>query len=513
MSSTLYEVFADTAERRPDAPAVELPGRTLTYRELGQAADALAQRIRAVRPTVARVGLLATRSTVAFAGYLATLRLGAAVVPLNPEHPDDRLARVREQAAVDVVVADAAAVRGSDHAWANGLPVLSLTDDDVLAAAPDGTLPPYRPDPDATAYVLFTSGTTGRPKGMPLRHRHVLPFVRECLARYEVGPGCRMSHTFDLSFDPSVYDLFVTWAGGAVLVVPGRGEMFSPVDYAAGRALTHWFSVPSAISVSAQLGRLPTGPTTGATPPGAITALRYSVFGGEQFTLDQARAWHAVAPGSRIDNAYGPSEAAVACAAYRLPRDPAHWPRTSNGTVPIGQVFDHLEPLHDAGTGELCVRGPQRFDGYVDPRDDTGRFHGPADGGRPGPEHFFRTGDRVGVEDGRLVHLGRLDDQVKIRGLRVEPGDVEATLRRLPQIHDVVVTAVRRDDIAELVACYTGEAVPPRDLVRALRTSLPVHLVPRRFLHLATLPLNANGKTDRQALRALADRAARAGMP
>ncbi|MFF3411791.1 AMP-binding protein [Streptomyces sp. NPDC002742] len=512
MSSTLYEVFADTAERRPDAPAVELPERSLTYRELGQAADVVAQRIREVRPAAARVGLLARRSTVAFAGYLAALRLGAAVVPLNPEHPDDRLARIRAQAAVDVVVADAA-IRGRDHAWASGLPVLTLADDDVLGAAPNGTLPPYRPDPDATAYVLFTSGTTGRPKGMPLRHRHVLPFVRECITRYGVAPGCRMSHTFDLTFDPSVYDLFVTWGGGAVLVVPDRGEMFSPVDYAAGRALTHWFSVPSAISVSIELGRLPVGPTTEATRSGPVTALRYSVFGGEQFTLDQARVWHAVAPHSLIDNAYGPSEAAIACAAYRLPRDPAHWPRTSNGTVPIGQVFDHLEALRDVDTSELCVRGPQRFDGYVDPRDDSGRFLGPVDGGRPEPEHFFRTGDRVGLEGGQFVHLGRLDDQVKVRGLRVEPGDVEAALRRLPQIHDAVVSAVRRGDIAELVACYTGEAVSPHDLVRALRAWLPVHLVPRRFLHLAALPLNGNGKADRQALRALADRAAHARTP
>ncbi|MEV6946645.1 AMP-binding protein [Streptomyces sp. NPDC051172] len=512
MSSTLYEVFADTAERRPDAPAVEFPEHSLTYRELGQAADVVAQRIRSVRPAAARVGLLATRSTVAFAGYLAALRLGAAVVPLNPEHPGDRLAGIQAQAAVDVVVADAA-IRSRDHAWANGLPVLTLTDDDVLGAAPNGTLPPYRPDPDATAYVLFTSGTTGRPKGMPLRHRHVLPFVRECITRYEVAPECRMSHTFDLTFDPSIYDLFVTWGGGAVLVVPGRGEMFSPVDYAAGRALTHWFSVPSAISVSAQLGQLPLGPTAEATRPGSIMALRYSVFGGEQFTLDQARAWHAVAPHSLIDNAYGPSEVAIACAAYRLPRDPAHWPCTSNGTVPIGQVFDHLESLHDAGGSELCVRGPQRFDGYVDPCDDSGRFLGPANGERPGPEHFFRTGDRVGLEGGQLVHLGRLDEQVKIRGLRAEPGEVEAALRRLPQIQDAVVTAVRRGDIAELVACYTGIAVPPRDLVRALRAWLPVHLVPRCFLHLATLPLNANGKTDRQALRTLADRAARSRTP
>ncbi|MEV0124005.1 AMP-binding protein [Streptomyces sp. NPDC050703] len=507
MSGTLYELFAATAERAPEAPAVELPGRTLTYRELGRAADALARRVTALRPAAARVGLAATRSAVAFAGYLAALRLGAAVVPLNPEHPDERLARVVEQAAVDVVVTDAAAPAG--HTWASGLPVLTVTDEDVLTddgtrTGPRGALPPYRPDPDATAYVLFTSGTTGRPKGMPLRHRHVLPFVRECLTRYEVGPGCRMSHTFDLTFDPSLYDLFVTWAGGAVLVVPGRAEMFSPVDYAVGRALTHWFSVPSAVSVSAQLGTLPTG----RSPSEALTTLRYSIFGGEQFTLGQARLWHALAPGSRIDNAYGPSETAIACAAHRLPRDPAHWPRTSNGTVPIGRVFDHLESRLDEETGELRVRGPQRFDGYADPRDDAGRFLGLPDGERPGPEHFFRTGDRVGVEDGLLVHLGRLDDQVKIRGLRVEPGDVEASMRRLPQVHDAVVTAVRRDGVAELVACYTGEAAPARDLVRALRAGLPVHLVPRRFVHLAELPLGANGKTDRQALRALADRAA-----
>ncbi|WP_406411658.1 AMP-binding protein [Streptomyces sp. NBC_01614] len=504
MSSTLYQLFADTADRQPDAPAVELPDKTLTYRQVRNAAEAVAEQIRDAHPPVARVGLFATRSTVAFAGYLAALRLGAAVVPFHPDFPAARNRRVRELADVDVVVADAALWKRDEQGWADGLPVVLLTDEDVLAAAPSGHLPPYDMDPDRPAYVLFTSGTTGRPKGIPIRHRHVLPFVEHSIARYEVGPGCRMSHTFDLTFDPSVYDLFVTWGGGAVLVVPNRSEMFSPAEYLARRELTHWFSVPSAVSVSAQLGQLPTGRTN---------TLRYSHFGGEQFTYGQARTWHAVAPDSLIDNSYGPSEVAVGCSTFRLPRDPPQWPSTSNDTVPIGRVFDHLESLIIEDTGELCVRGAQRFDGYLDPQDDAGRFLDHSGAGQPGPEHYFRTGDRVRIEGGQLVHLGRLDDQVKIRGVRVEPGDVETALRQLPQVHDAVVVVAGRDGVCELVACYTGQPVPRRDLLRALRTTLPIHLVPRRFLHLETLPLNSNGKTDRGALRALAGESLDGGHP
>nr|APD71865.1 non-ribosomal peptide synthetase 6 [Streptomyces sp.] len=504
MSRTLYQVFADTAGRQPDAPAVELPDESVTYYRLRNAAEAVAELIRDAHPPVARVGLYATRSTVAFACYLAALRLGAAVVPLHPGYPAARNRRIRELADVDVVVADATAWHRGGQEWADGLPVLSLTDEDVLAASPSGRLPAYDPDPDRLAYVLFTSGTTGRPKGIPIKHRHVLPFVEHSIARYEVRPGCRMSHTFDLTFDPSVYDLFVTWGGGAVLVVPDRSEMFSPVEYSARRELTHWFSVPSAVSVSAQLGRLPAGRNP---------ALRFSHFGGEQLTYGQARTWHALAPDSFIDNGYGPSEVAVGCAAFRLPRDPSQWPRTSNDTVPIGRVFKNLESLVLEDTGELCVRGPQRFDGYLDPQDDEGRFLDHTGTGQPGPEYYFRTGDRVRYEEGQLVHLGRLDDQVKIRGYRVEPGDVEAALRQLPQLNDVVVVVARQNGVAELVACYTGQPVPRLDLVRALRRTLPIHLVPRQFLHLESLPLNSNGKADRGVLRELARTAQQPEIP
>jgi amino acid adenylation domain-containing protein len=527
---TLYEWFQRSVQRYPDAPAVQVGELSVSYRQLHGCALALAEQIVAeCGGTPRRVALLASRSLVALAGYLATLRLGATVVPLNPGFPASRNRTVAALSTVDLVLADEAGTSG----WYSGptpdgevpdgevpggeLPgVLRVGDAELLAgsaAADPARLPPYRGRSDDIAYILFTSGSTGRPKGVPIRHRHAAPYVARNIARYQVGPGCRMSHTFDLTFDPSVFDLFVTWGGGATLVVPGPADLLSPVEYLAVNRITHWFSVPSVVSVSAELGNLPTG---------AVTELRYGTFIGEQLSYPQARQWHAVAPAAIIENVYGPTELAIACTSYRLGATPEEWPDTSNATAPIGPVYEFLEFLVldengvPAEDGELCVRGAQRFDGYLDPADNAGRFlsydgvrAAVYDGGGPLTDaHYYRTGDRVRFEAGNLVHLGRLDNQVKVRGYRIELGEIEAVLREHPQVSQAVVVAVRPGNAAgadqlELVGCYTGAELPARDLVRWLRKRLPMHMVPRRFHHLDAVPLNANGKTDRRALRDL----------
>ncbi|MFC4049252.1 amino acid adenylation domain-containing protein [Actinomadura syzygii] len=507
--ATLDAWFTRTAHRFADACALEVGGVGLTYGQLAGLAEHVAARIRAVA-TPTTVALVASRSVAAYAGYLATLRAGAAVVPLSLDAPPDRCAAMCRAAGVGAVIVDArGADAGGEVARALGVPVVDLTGDrwwDHLPAASVIAAPGT--GPDDMAYVLFTSGSTGRPKGVPIRHRQLADYLAHCTRRYEIAPGCRVSQTFELSFDPSVFDMFVTWAGGGTLVVPQREEILTPARFVTERRVTHWFSVPSVISLARRLRGLPAA---------SMPDLRWSLFAGEQLTLAQAAVWADAAPRSVVENLYGPTEATITCTGYRLPADRARWPSTVNGTVPIGRAHPHLEVVvHDgegaAGEGELWVRGSQRFTGYLDPADDAGAF---APGTAPGDAAWYRTGDRVHWQDGELVHLGRTDDQVKIAGFRVEPGEVEGVLRACPGVHDVAVVAVAADDAAggrlELHAAYTGERRGEDELSEHVRHRLPAYMVPVRLHHLPRLPVNPNGKVDRLRLREVCAAAARSG--
>jgi amino acid adenylation domain-containing protein len=473
-----------------DCHALEVGGERLTYAELRDRVERLATRlIEAHGGTVPRrVGLFASRSATAYAGYLAVLRAGAAVVPLNPEHPDSRIRGIVEAAGIDLVLTDTA------NAGAElGVPELVA---DAGESGAGSAAPEYRDvSPDDIAYIVFTSGSTGVPKGVPITHRNLGSYLGQVASRYEIGPGSRVSGNFELTFDGSVHDLFVTWARGGTLVVPQRGQLLSPVQTVNTLRLTHWFSVPSLISFAARLGTL---------RPASMPTLKWSLFGGEAVTLDAARQWQAAAPGSRLEVLYGPTELTIACTAYRLPADPADWPHTPNGTVPIGTCHPALESLlrdengTRADTGELCVRGPQRFRGYLDPVNNAGHFL-PA--GAHADGDWYRTGDRVTWQDGVMIHLGRIDHQVKIRGHRIELGEIETVLRQLPGVRDATVLAAPADDgEPELVAAVTGSERDPEWLYSALGDRLPPYMLPRHITVLDELPLNLNGKLDRRSL-------------
>ncbi|GAA4505901.1 D-alanine--poly(phosphoribitol) ligase [Actinoallomurus oryzae] len=484
-----YGWFARSADALGhDHAALEVGGERFTYAELRDRAERLAARLSGAggAPT-RRVGLLASRSATAYAGYLAVLRAGATVVPLNPEHPVSRTRGIVEAAGIDLVLTDAA------NAGAGlGAPEL-VADADEAGDGP--AVPEFRDaGPDDIAYIIFTSGSTGVPKAVPITHRNLGSYLGQVASRYEIGPGSRVSGNFDLTFDGSVHDLFVTWARGGTLVVPQRGGLLSPVQAVNALRLTHWFSVPSLVSFAARLGTL---------GPGSMPTLKWSLFGGEAVPLEAARQWQVAAPDSRLEVLYGPTELTIACTAYRLPPDPADWPRTPNGTVPIGTCHPTLEGLvldengAPADTGELCVRGPQRFAGYLDPVHDAGRFL-PA--GTP-QEAWYRTGDRVTWQDGVMVHLGRIDHQVKIRGHRIELGEIEAALRQLPGVRDAtVLTVPTAGGEPELAAAVTGGGCVPERLYAALCDRLPPYMLPRRISVLGELPLNANGKLDRRSL-------------
>jgi amino acid adenylation domain-containing protein len=502
---TLHSWFTASVDRYGDEIALVVAGQDWTYLGLDRVARSVAAAVAdATRQRPARVGLFASRSVAAYAGYLGVMRGGNVVVPMNVDYPAERNRQVVEVAGLDALIVD----EDRDLEFLSGLelPVIELGSAaaERAARAPVAELVDDADDPQDVAYILFTSGSTGVPKGVPIRHRNLDGFIRYQLDRYRVGPGCRLSQTFGLTFDGSVFDMVVAWGSGATLVVPSRSELFDPVGFVNDHAVTHWYSVPSIVSWVRDAGSL---------EPGSLPTLRRSLFAGEQLTLEQARVWSDAAPHSTVENLYGPTELTVTVTAYQLPADRRAWPQTQNGTVPIGPVYPHLEYRIDPVTSELQVRGSQRFDGYLDPADNVGRFWDsdaavdavvPGDAGPVDAAAWYRTGDRVIDVDGELVHLGRLDDQVKIMGRRLELGDVESALRRWAGVGDVVVTAGPgpTGDL-QLTAVYTGTAVAVSELRSRLLPNLPIHMVPARFVHVAALPLNAHGKVDRQACRAL----------
>lgn len=482
MQRTLFDLFAASAERHPGAIAVEFPGQRITYAGLRDLVEHRAEVLtRGRRPR--RVGLLLARGLDAYVCYLAALRVGAAVVPLSPNVPSDRSEAAARAASVDLLLVDDP----------NGVRAVERPADPASAAgAGDGSL----------AYVMFTSGSTGAPKGVPIPHRAVVAHIDYVRRRYDLVAGCRLSHSFDLTFDLSLFDLFAAWGSGATLVVPSRSESMNPVAYVNARSITHWFSVPSVIGTTRALHSL---------PPGCMPGLSYSLFCGERLFWRDAAAWREAAPNSVVENVYGPTELTLSCAAYRVPADPTGWPDTPNDTVPIGTVYPHLESV--VVDGELCVRGAQRFPGYLDPRDDRGSFLtvrggavAPYDGDGPlTDEHWYRTGDRVAEQDGQLVHLGRLDDQVKVRGYRVEPGEVETALRQHELVDEAAVIVAGSGSDAHLHAFYTGDEVAEIELMQFASRRLPWYMIPHHFTRVASLPHGPNGKLDRAGLRLASD--------
>jgi amino acid adenylation domain-containing protein len=490
-TGVLHGWFLRGLDRDPDAVALHVAGRRISYRRLHERALALAGALLADGRAPRRVGLLAARSEQAYAGILAAGYAGAAVVPLNPDFPAERTRRMVAAARLDALLVD----EGGRHL----LPELA----DELGSAPvigeptatplDAPRVPGRTD---VAYILFTSGSTGRPKGVPVRHDNVDSYLRFVHDRYRFTPADVFSQTFDLTFDLAMFDMFTAWGCGGTLVSMPPQAFVSVPDFVAQHGITVWFSSPSVVSLLRRLRRL---------TPGALPTLRYSLFCGEPLLGQDAADWQAAAPDSCLENLYGPTELTISCSVHRW--DPATSPaRCVNDVVPIGTMHpgsDHLlvdeQGRPDPTTGELCVTGPQMFPGYLDPADDAGRFleH---DGRR-----WYRTGDLVrALPDGELAHLGRRDHQVKIHGVRVELAEVEWGLRRCAGVTDAVVVALD----GELHAFYLGRRRPDPELIEELAEFFPRYLVPLRYRHLDEFPLNANRKIDRPALATLARNAA-----
>ncbi|MFJ7903270.1 non-ribosomal peptide synthase/polyketide synthase [Streptomyces sp. NPDC096198] len=489
----LGELFTAAAARTPDAPAVTDGRRTWSYQELLVRAERLAAHLlrRGAGPD-STVALVLPRSMELIAAELAVALAGAAFLPVDPDYPAERRGLMLADARPAVVLDDPARVRA----------VL----DDTAAPRPEDPRPAV--DADHAAYVIYTSGSTGTPKGVTVTHRGVGGFAEAAAERYAVGPGDRVLQFASPSFDASVLELLISVLCGATLVVPPDGpwlgdELAAVLDE---HRITHALIAPAALAT------LPD-----PAPDGCGRHLRTLIVGAEACPAALADRW---APGRRMINSYGPTEATIV----------ATWtgPLTAGaGTPAIGtalpgtaaHVLDQaMRPVEPGADGELYVGGDGVARGYLSRPGLTAARFVASPFGPPG-SRLYRTGDLVRRrDDGELEYLGRLDRQVKVRGFRIEPGEIEAALLRLPGVREAVVV-VREDEPGRrrLVgyvtpADRTGPLLPAQ--VRAeVAAVLPAHLVPAAVVVLDELPLTAQHKIDRRALPAPGPAAAAGHTP
>ncbi|WP_336206819.1 amino acid adenylation domain-containing protein [Nonomuraea sp. LPB2021202275-12-8] len=497
---TLPALVAEQALRTPYAPALgfETPhGRHawLTYEEFTARVNRLARRLRALGAGPDQVvGVCLERGAELVVAVHAVVAAGAAYLPLEPDHPADRLAGMMADAGARLAISDerhAARLTGPGEVTA----VLLDRDADAIAAEDPGP-PAVLIHPDSLAYVIFTSGSTGRPKGVGVSHRAIVNRLRWMQDLFRLGDGDRVLHKTPFSFDVSVWELFWPPMTGAGLVVAKPGGQADPAylaDLLDSEAVTTVHFVPSMLDAFLEepgLGK-------------RLGGLRTVVCSGEALGADLAERFAAALPGAGLHNLYGPTEAAVDVSWHAC--------RPAEAAIPIGrpvantrlEILDGRMNRVPVGVpGDLWIGGVQLARGYAGRPGLTAERFVPDPHGPPGGR-LYDTGDLARWRpDGEIEYLGRSDHQVKIRGMRVELGEIEAALSSLPGVRAAAVRAVRDGAGLRLAGYVVPEEDADRDWEGLLRERLPDHMIPRAWALLDALPLNRSGKLDRNALPA-----------
>jgi amino acid adenylation domain-containing protein len=510
MNYNLALPFYESAQREPRALALAVDEKRFSYAELA----GLARRISGWlnRAPATTVGILASRSIETYAGVLGTLWSGAAYVPINPTVPEDRLIRILQTTQMGALIVDRAGAALLTERVLEAAPRRILLGENaqpafggageshfekLMTLTDEGPETPAVVAEDALAYVLFTSGTTGTPKGVMIEAGSVAEFLAVAQDRCSFRSTDRFSQLSEMTFDASVLDLYSAWGVGASVFVVPAAQIMAPARFIRENELTIWFAVPSTGVIMERMKML---------KPGAFPSLRISLFAGEALPLAMALAWQKAAPNSVVENFYGPTELTVDCIAQRL-EDPPTVTR-NRGTLAIGRPFrgitaaivdEDLRFLPPEQDGELVVAGRQVARGYLGDAALTAERFPTLDGRR-----WYRTGD-LAYQDasGVFHHLGRIDNQVKVLGNRVELEEVESHLREITGTGAVAAVAWPREgDRATGIVAFHCAAGLSRDRIRdEMKKRVPSYMVPARIHELEAMPMSSgSGKVDRKAL-------------
>jgi non-ribosomal peptide synthetase-like protein len=487
----LHEYFERQVVLRPDHPAIECGGQSMTYAQLNEEARRVANmlRNRGVRPG-SLVAIYSAKSCRMFAALIGILKAGAAYVPIDPKNPVERVQRIIEDAAVSIVLSDGPRREAlAPHVAAEIIDLGSNGESDALslaAAEPDVVTP------KDLCYVIYTSGSTGTPKGVLIEHRNAVNFVRAMNKVYGLNEKDRIYQGFSIAFDASVEEIWAAFSLGGTLVVPDQETSRSSLDAAdfiTSQRITCFSTVPSFLALMK-----PDLPT-----------VRLLILGGEVCPPDLVNRWSR--PGLRMLNTYGPTEATVvATAAECLPGEPV----TIGTALPGYETFvldDNQVPVKVGECGELYLGGESVARGYMNRPELTSERFVASPFARQGdaPRSLYRTQDLVRLtENGRLQFLGRSDGQVKIRGFRVELSEIEAVLMEHPSIQLAATKVVETGGLMD-IAAYVVLAGEPADFEREaigelLRGRMPEYMVPKYLDVVEELPTATSGKFDRKML-------------
>lgn len=481
------EWLRHTAALMPDAQAIVEDGRVTSFRELCVQAESLALRLvhHGVRKQD-RIALVMPKTTDAIICIFASLLAGTIYVPIHPKWPKDRVEATLEDCGARLVIqGDGASLSIVDRQSGESIAWHLLE----KCAAPY-VLP--KVDAEDAAFILFTSGSTGRAKGVVLSHRAVSAFVRWSAREFQISSSDRIACPSPLGFDLSTFDIFNMALCGATCVLVSEQIAWMPrflVQFLRESHITCWYSVPSILSGMLQEGRM-----AGQEYP----ALRLVLFAGEVFPAPQVQRLQAAVPNAECANLYGPTETNVVTW-YRVPRgfDGSH-------PLPIGRACPYATVTVDAQSGELLAGGASLMTGYWNHPEETQHAFVTLDG-----KQYYRTGDRVAcAHDGDYSFIGRLDRQVKRRGFRIELGEIEAALIRHEAILEAAAVSAEDERKGSVIIAFVRVSSGAVTLAAAkahCAQTLPLYMLPDHILFVDAIPKGARGKIDYLALSRVAE--------
>ena len=517
MPYILQQYLTESAKTRGDHPAVWARGRTLTYRELDQRSNQLANflRERGIKKGD-RIGIFFPKAVESLVAMFGALKAGAVYVPLDPNQPADRISYIISNCGIrGLITTDerlkllAPEIIPSvefallTHEFAGGAPRNNALPWSDLDRQSSSTSPELQSTTTDLAYILYTSGSTGRPKGVMLSHQNALTFTEWCSDTFHITGEDRMSNHAPLHFDLSVFDVYNSIkAGATVYMVPDEIAVFpaSLANWIEQQKITVWYSVPSALVYLVLHGRI-----SGEK----FRHLRTILFAGEVFPQKYLKQLAEMLPNIELYNLYGPTETNV-CTYYQVDR--AKLPGMDK--LPIGRACANTEvfAVDDkdnfvgvGGVGELFVRGPSVTPGYWGDPEKTQKMCVPNKFQRNFEEKMYRTGDLVSPdENGDYYFLGRRDNQIKSRGYRIELGEIEAALLSHPGVCEAAVIAVPDEEIGNRIRAFvyphqTG-TLTAVDLQQHCATRVPKYMIPETIDLREALPKTSTGKIDRVRL-------------